>query len=143
MASNLGAEIADKMKLLEQLQNQLKTFHTKLTNNTNSTTTAFTQQQIQAMLTQDEQNLLQKLILQRKTVQTEIQFLQQKLLAPSAPSATGPLTTAATTTTSNVLVNTSVPLAGSTNSLYVPANCKPAVVTTNTNGQLNAINSNL
>ncbi len=140
MASNLGAEIADKMKLLEQLQNQLKTFHTKLTNNTNSTTTAFTQQQIQAMLTQDEQNLLQKLILQRKTVQTEIQFLQQKLLAPSA---TGPLTTAATTTTSNVLVNTSVPLAGSTNSLYVPANCKPAVVTTNTNGQLNAINSNL
>ena len=141
MASNLGAEIADKMKLLEQLQNQLKTFHTKLTNNTNSTTTAFTQQQIQAMLTQDEQNLLQKLILQRKTVQTEIQFLQQKLLAPS--SATGPLTTAATTTTSNVLVNTSVPLVGSTNSLYVPANCKPAVVTTNTNGQLNAINSNL
>ena len=138
MASSLGAEITDRMKLLEQIQTQLKTFHTKLTNNTNSTTTTFTQQQIQSMLSQDEQNLLQKLILQRKTVQSEIQLLQQKLLAPSVSASIGATNSSAT---SNGTMNTSLPLVGAS-SLYVPpTNSKPTLLTSTTNGQLNAMNS--
>ncbi len=138
MASSLGAEITEKMKLLEQIQTQLKTFHTKLTNNTNSTTTTFTQQQIQSMLSQDEQNLLQKLILQRKTVQSEIQLLQQKLLAPSVSAS---IVATNSSATSNGTMNTSLPLIG-TSSLYVPpTNSKPTLLTSSTNGQLNSINS--
>ena len=120
------------MKLLEQIQNQLKSFHAKLTNNTNSTATTFTQQQIQAMLTQDEQNLLQKLIMQRKTVQSEIQVLQQKLLAPSmnAPTTT-------------LVASPSATMTLGSNSLYVPTNSKPTVLNTATsNGQINAFASN-
>ena len=50
------------------------------------TPTAYTSQQIQLALNTQEQASLQKLIVQRKTVQTEIQTLQQKLLTPNSPS---------------------------------------------------------
>ena len=138
MATNLGAEITEKMKLLEQIQNQLKMFHAKLTNNTNSTTTAFTQQQIQSLLTLDEQNLLQKLVMQRKTVQNEIQMLQQKLLAPSSSSSSH--TNTSTNTATNATPLSSLNTSSATNILYVPTNSKPQVITA-TNGQLNSINS--
>lgn len=84
------------MKQLEQIQNQLKTIHHKLTtnvqdpsnqnSNNNSDKSVFTQQQIQSILSIDEQSQLHKLLSQRKTVQSEIQQLQQKLLAPSYTS---------------------------------------------------------
>jgi hypothetical protein len=89
---NLGAEITEKMKQLEQIQNQLKAIHHKLTSNvqdpsnqnsSSSDKSVFTQQQIQSLLSIDEQSQLHKLLSQRKTVQSEIQQLQQKLLAPS------------------------------------------------------------
>ena len=137
-ASNLGAEITEKMKLLEQIQNQLRMFQAKLTNSTNSTTTAFTQEQIQSLLTIEEQNILQRLVVQRKTVQSEIQLLQQKLLAPSSQNV------ALAASTSSI----SSPATAATNILYVPTNSKPQVMTTTTtntvaasNGQFNTINS--
>lgn len=62
-----------------------------------SAPTAYTTQQIQQALSVQEQGILQKLIIQRKTVQTEIQILQQKLLTPNSPAPTT-LTNLANTT---------------------------------------------
>jgi hypothetical protein len=102
---SLGADITDKMKQLEQIQNQLKAFQLKLTSSTeidsSNSTTTFTQQQIQSILTQSEQIQLQKLIVQRKNVQNEIQQLQQKLLLTPSVSVTDSPNNTATTTSSN------------------------------------------
>ena len=76
------------MRQLEQIQNQLRSFQVKIASTLqtsvekNQPNGSYTAQQIQSALNPLEQTQLQKLMLQRKTVQTEIQQLQQKLLAP-------------------------------------------------------------
>lgn len=94
-SANLGSELAEKMRTLEQLQAQLRQYQTKILSNVTTTTTTntsdgqtvngistqqlvLTQQQIQAVLSVAEQTQLQKLILQRKTIEAEIQQLKQK-----------------------------------------------------------------
>ncbi len=91
--TNLNTEISEKMRELEGIQSQLRTFQFKLQssdamNNSKSPVTAVTQHQIQSVLSPVEQSQLQKLLLQRKTVQTEIQRLQQKILTPSTAENT-------------------------------------------------------
>ena len=113
-SGNLTSEIPEKMRLLEQIQKQLRAYQVKISSVSApngppadlkpNTPVTYTTQQIQAALTLAEQNQLQKLITQRKTVQQEIQQLQQKLLAPNlAPASPTPAATAAATTnTTNV-----------------------------------------
>ncbi len=87
---NFGAEITEKMRQLENIQKQLRAYQVKIAsvNPTDldkaATQTSYTTHQIQSALTPHEQTVLQKLILQRKTVQAEIQSLQQKLLTPAS-----------------------------------------------------------
>jgi len=106
--SNLGVEIAEKMKTLEQIQSQLKYYQSKLnttlpkTENSDHQQQAnvFTQQQIQQVLSMNEQTHLHELIIQRKTVQNEIGQLQHKLLSP-LPSASLNTTTNHNTSNNN------------------------------------------
>ena len=108
-AASLSTEITEKMKQLELIQNQLKSFQIKLASFTktdsSANTTTFTQQQIQSVLTSSEQTELQKLIIQRKNVQTEIQQLQQKLLL--APSSINQISNTVTIPTSLITNNSS------------------------------------
>lgn len=67
------------------------------TKSNSSAPTAYTTQQIQQALSAQEQAILQRLIIQRKTVQTEIQTLQQKLLTPNSPAPTTLTSTGNTT----------------------------------------------
>lgn len=85
--SSLNTDISEKMRELELIQNQLRAFQQKLSNDPNNKAqTTLTQQQIQAMLTVSEHSQLQNLLQQKKTVQAEIQRLQQKLLSPATTS---------------------------------------------------------
>jgi hypothetical protein len=110
-ASSLSTEITEKMKELELIQNQLKIFQIKLASLTktdsNANSTSFTQQQIQSVLTPSEQTELQKLIIQRKNVQKEIQQLQEKLLLTpsSAHSISNTVTIQPTVITNNASNN--------------------------------------
>ena len=87
--TSLNTDIPEKMRELELIQNQLRAFQQKLSNDPNNKAkTTLTQQQIQAMLTVNEHSQLQNLLQQKKTVQAEIQRLQQKLLSPATTSTT-------------------------------------------------------
>ena len=87
--TSLNTDISEKMRELELIQNQLRAFQQKLSNDPNNKAqTTLTQQQIQAMLTVNEHSQLQNLLQQKKTVQAEIQRLQQKLLSPATTSTT-------------------------------------------------------
>jgi hypothetical protein len=118
IASTLSVEITEKMRELEIIQNQLRNFQVKLQSNesiNNKMTTTLTQQQIQSVLTPIEHAQLQKLLLQRKTVQNEIQGLQQKLfLAPSTEklniSNTTTITTNSNLTPTQTTTNNNTPL---------------------------------
>jgi hypothetical protein len=93
--TNNNTSIADyneKFKQLEQVQQQLRAFQAKILagNDPNkqamnmaslntSSTIILTQQQINSALTQPEQAQLQKLVLQKKNLESEIQTLRQKL----------------------------------------------------------------
>ena len=118
-SANLTSEIPEKMRLLEQIQKQLRAYQVKISTVSApngpppdlkpNTPVTYTTQQIQAALTVAEQNQLQKLITQRKTVQQEIQQLQHKLLAPNtAPASPTPAAAATTTTTNTTNVNQTV-----------------------------------
>lgn len=86
--TSLAGDIAQKMKQLEQIQSQLKQYQQKILLMTSKsqhqqhpqTPTVLTQAQIQAVLTNDEQLQLQKLINTKKSVEAEIQQLKQKLM---------------------------------------------------------------
>lgn len=143
---NLGAEIADKMKLLEQIQNQLKLYQQKIltasNSNTNeqsttSTPTVLTQAQIQAVLNPNEQAVLQKLLIQKKTVESEIQQLKQKLLAPNTPLTTTTTTTILnpSQTPSNTNLNTKLQLLQQVTLKLNALRSSKTVTTDTTNGQ--------
>lgn len=94
----MGAEIADKMKQLEQIQSQLRQFQSRivsqlnLSNGEQQQQVVLTQQQIQSVLSSAEQAMLARLIQQKKQCEAEVQALKHKLLAPtqSTSSASSP-----------------------------------------------------
>lgn len=106
------------MRQLENIQKQLTVYQVKIASTNvesdpKASQTSYTSQQIQSALTVPEQAILQKLIIQRKTVKTEVQSLQQKLLTPhinspvikplhiQAPAPAAPTTPINTTTSSS------------------------------------------
>lgn len=135
-ASNLSAEITEKMRQLENIQKQLRSYQIKIASSSNteadsksSTPTTYTSQQIQSALTIPEQALLQKLIIQRKTVQTEIQTLQQKLLTPNSTFTTSGSVAQANSTPKESVTNTA------------PVQTQPITATTNSNSNPNSTQS--
>ncbi|RNA38296.1 mucin-17 isoform X1 [Brachionus plicatilis] len=86
-SASLAGDITEKMKQLEQIQSQLKQYQQKILHYTSQgqqqqqQTTVVTQAQIQAVLSNDEQLQLQKLIATKKSVEGEIQQLKQKLMS--------------------------------------------------------------
>ncbi|CAF0748645.1 unnamed protein product [Brachionus calyciflorus] len=98
---NTTGDLNEKMKQLEQIQTQLKQYQQKILQVTNQgqtvTQTVLTQAQIQAALTQEEQIQLQKLIVSKKTIESEIQLVKQKNTnLPQTTTITTPATPAPT-----------------------------------------------
>ena len=104
-STNLGAEITDKMKTLEQINLQLRDIQLKLASQV---------QQSNIKMSDVEQKSLDQLLQKRRDVQAEIQQLKQKLLSPAAAAAAAATTT---TTTNNEVLNINGNIVNSNNNI--------------------------
>lgn len=138
--NSISAEITEKMRQLENIQKQLRAYQAKIqgaqrgdNDSSKSQPTTYTTQQIQAALSLPEQNLLQKLITQRKSIQTEVQSLQQKLVTPNQVQSVS------NTLTNSPIVNSSPVVTAGTVKPIINSNNN----TTNTILYTNTTNTNV